>query len=514
MVAAQLADHQAGIKRIRSVILRAMLMLFNSLEFLFVFLPATLLLFYGSARLLPARVVRRAILVVLSLLFYGFWRPIYLPLLGASILGNFCFFKLSRRYPQHRTLIIGIGVACNLLLLAWFKYADFFIGTLNLLPGSDFAALHIVLPLAISFYTFTQIAFLCDAARRTDFDYSLLDYAFFATYFPHLIAGPVIHHEELLTQIDNVDRPGAMAHNLRYGIALLVLGLVKKVLIADNLATIATPIFAAADAGELVSTAKAWQGALAYTFQLYFDFSGYCDMAIGLSWMFGIKLPINFSAPYRATNIADFWRRWHITLSDFLRDYLYVPLGGSRQGRARRYVNLLATMVLGGLWHGAGWNFVMWGALHGSYLAVHHGVSDLAPSLAQRLRRLRLLNWALTFVAVVLAWVFFRATSWGGATSMLQAMLWPDLLPAGTAAEWLWIGAAGILAVAGCSALQIANGVEIALARRPEHLPPLPAWGRAPALVLTNPVVAALLFLACLWQTITAGAGEFLYFNF
>ena len=305
-------------------------MLFNSFEFVFIFLPLTIVCFYGTAKILPAPIVRRYILVVVSLLFYGFWRPIYLPLLGGSILGNFCFFKLCRRFPQSRRWIIGVGIACNLLLLGWFKYADFFLDALRLLPGLDIPSLKVVLPLAISFFTFTQIAFLADASRRGDFDYSLVDYAFFATYFPHLIAGPVIHHEELLKQVDNVGQSGALARNLRYGLAIFVLGLSKKVLLADWLAAYATPVFAAADAGQNVGSAVAWQGTLAYTLQLYFDFSGYCDMAIGLSAMFGLRLPINFNAPYRAVNIADFWRRWHITLSDFLRDYLYVPLGGNR----------------------------------------------------------------------------------------------------------------------------------------------------------------------------------------
>jgi len=307
------------------------------------------------------------------------------------------------------------AIAGNLAVLAFFKYADFFIGTANSIAQARFPLLHIVLPLGISFFTFTQIAFLADAYRGEVREYRFVHYALFVTYFPHLIAGPVLHHREMMPQFEHARTYVPRLNNFVVGSAIFIIGLSKKVLIADNLAPYANELFR--NPGEPTLLA-AWGGVLAYTFQLYFDFSGYSDMAIGLSRLFGVKLPLNFDSPYKARNITDFWRRWHMTLSRFLRDYLYIPLGGNRRGPGRRYLNLMATMLLGGLWHGAGWNFVLWGGLHGLYLCVHQFWQRLRPN-----RRTRpVFGMGLTFLAVVIAWVFFRASSLTDALAILRGM--------------------------------------------------------------------------------------------
>jgi alginate O-acetyltransferase complex protein AlgI len=279
------------------------------------------------------------------------------------------------------------------------------------------------LPLAISFFTFQQITYLVDAYRGETREYHFLHYALFVTFFPQLIAGPIVHHREMLPQFARNTLYRLNAEHLAVGITIFALGLFKKVILADGIAVHATPVFDAAEAGFVTLTFfEAWSGALAYSLQLYFDFSGYSDMGIGLARMFGVRLPLNFNSPYKATSIIDFWRRWHITLSRFLRDYLYIPLGGSRKGEARRMTNLMITMLLGGLWHGAGWTFVLWGGLHGIYLVINHGWRKLIPAgNAGRLRKGA--GWTITMLAVVVAWVPFRAESLDGATAVLGAMM-------------------------------------------------------------------------------------------
>ncbi len=283
---------------------------------------------------------------------------------------------------------------------------------------------NVVLPLGISFFTFQQIAYLVDVMRGARVERDIVSYTLFVSFFPHLIAGPLVHHAEMIPQFKRgrTSRSAALAAR---GTAIFTAGLFKKVVIADNLAQFVSPVFAHLDAGGGVSTSWAWLSTLAYTLQIYFDFSGYSDMAIGLALLFGIRLPVNFRSPYKAASIIDFWRRWHITLSRFLRDYLYIPLGGNRLGRKRRYINLLLTMLLGGLWHGAGWNFLIWGGLHGFYLSINHlwrkwhsmalKASDSSPVS-------KVLSWMITFVAVVLAWLFFRAKTAAGAWAMLRAL--------------------------------------------------------------------------------------------
>ena len=327
----------------------------------------------------------------------------------------------SKQASKQAKLLLASGIAVNLGLLGYFKYANFFVDNLNALAGSSHTLEAIILPLAISFFTFQQITYLVDAWRGETREYRFLHYALFVTFFPQLIAGPIVHHREMLPQLARDTLYRLNAGHLAVGITIFALGLFKKVVLADGIAVYATPVFDAAEAGVTLTFFEAWGGALAYSLQLYFDFSGYSDMAIGLARMFGVRLPLNFNSPYKATSIIDFWRRWHITLSRFLRDYLYIPLGGSRKGEARRMVNLMITMLLGGLWHGAGWTFVLWGGLHGLYLMVNHGWRKLF-SVDEPSRLRRLFGWALTMLVVVVAWVPFRAESLDGAMAVLGAM--------------------------------------------------------------------------------------------
>lgn len=393
-------------------------MLFSSFSFVFNFLPAVALGF-AAARLHSPR-AGILVLLVASIVFYGAWKPVYLALFLGSIAVNFAL-GLAMANERRRRVIGLSGVALNLVVLGVFKYANFFLDNVNALTGAQLPAASIILPLGISFFTFQQIAYLVDVMRGARVERDIVSYALFVSFFPHLIAGPLVHHAEMIPQFKR-PRSGRSAVMAARGLAILAAGLFKKVVIADTLAQFVTPAFAHVDAGGSISAGWAWLATLAYTLQLYFDFSGYSDMAIGLALMFGIRLPVNFRSPYRATSIIDFWRRWHITLSRFLRDYLYIPLGGNRRGAMRRYANLMLTMLLGGLWHGAGWNFVVWGGLHGFYLCVNQmwrGRGDVGhvPSPAARLA-----SWGATFLAVVLAWVFFRAATMTGALAMLKGM--------------------------------------------------------------------------------------------
>jgi D-alanyl-lipoteichoic acid acyltransferase DltB (MBOAT superfamily) len=332
--------------------------------------------------------------------------------------------QASKQASKQAKQSLAAAIIVNLLLLAYFKYTNFFIDSFNHLFGGHVRTLDIILPLGISFFTFTQIAFLVDVYRGIAREVNFIHYLLFVTWFPHLIAGPVLHHKQMMPQFGHASTYRINLEHVAVGLTIFVLGLAKKVLIADNLADYATPIFTAASEGHTLMLFEAWVGALAYSLQLYFDFSGYSDMAIGLSLMFNVRLPLNFDSPYKATNIIDFWRRWHMTLSAFLRDYLYFPLGGNRKGPVRRYVNLMATMLLGGLWHGAGWTYVIWGGLHGLYLMINHGWRELKARLGwgERGRLAQLGSGLLTFLAVVVAWVFFRADSFDSANNLLAGM--------------------------------------------------------------------------------------------
>ncbi len=397
-------------------------MLFNSYPFIFVFLPMALAGYFWLGR--SSNLAPVWWLALASLLFYSVSNWQFVGLLLASVAFNYFIGWLliaKQLGPATRFLALTVGVAGDLLVLATFKYAGFFAANLNALFATGFVV-NILLPVGISFYTFTQIAFLVDAWRGNVARYGLPHYALFVTYFPHLIAGPILHHRDMIPQFESARTKRPDPHLILCGLIIFAIGLFKKTCLADGIQPLVAPAFGA----NYPSFDQAWIGALAYTFQLYFDFSGYSDMAIGISLMFGIFLPLNFNSPYKASSIIDFWRRWHMTLSQFLRDYLYIPLGGNRHGRILRYVNLMITMLLGGLWHGAAWTFVVWGALHGAYLCVNHAWSNYGPAVAPRfVRAANAAAFALTFVSVVVAWVFFRADSISSATFVLSRMADP-----------------------------------------------------------------------------------------
>jgi alginate O-acetyltransferase complex protein AlgI len=406
-------------------------MLFNSFEFIFLFLPITLAVFFWLSS--KSKYVEQQLpiiwLVFASFFFYGWWQPLNLPLIIASILFNYglgyCLSNVVENALFKKILVI-FGVVSNLGLISYFKYANFFISNFNQVFHTKINLPPIVLPLAISFFTFIQIAYLIDAYKGETKEYTLLKYILFVSFFPHLIAGPIVHHYELLPQFEKPSIYKFSQTTLSIGLTVFIAGLFKKVIFADRIAEYSNLAFAAASQGIDLTFAESWVGALGYTLQLYFDFSGYSDMAIGASYMFGIRLPLNFNSPYKAISIVDFWRRWHITLSHFLRDYLYIPLGGSRQGQLRRYLNLLITMLLGGLWHGAGWTFIFWGGLHGTYLIVNHLYRSIRLSWGHNLKDdgwlLRSMGQIVTFIAVVISWVFFKANSFETATSILHSM--------------------------------------------------------------------------------------------
>ena len=323
-----------------------------------------------------------------------------------------------------RKVVLWGGIAANLGLLGYFKYANFFVDSINSLVGSNWNLEKIILPLAISFFTFQQVTYLVDTYRGKQSERNFLRYCLFVSFFPQLIAGPIVHHSEMLPQFSRPQVYRFELDRIAIGLTIFFLGLFKKTVLADNVGPYADEIFLAADQGEVVTFLEAWIGVLSYTFQIYFDFSGYSDMAIGLGFLFGIRLPVNFLSPYRSQSIVEFWRRWHITLSRFLKDYLYIPLGGNRRGRFRKQLNLMTTMILGGLWHGAGGTFIIWGALHGFYLLVNHAWRALPPIAGLKIPVAvsGKLGWMLTFLCVVLAWIFFRATSVDSALHILAGV--------------------------------------------------------------------------------------------
>lgn len=402
-------------------------MLFNSYIFIFAFLPIVVFGFFRIGKYSHA--LASLWLAAASLFFYGWWDVRFVGMLLGSVVFNYgAGYLIGHRVARNsasrpKTLFAG-AIAVNLILLGYFKYVNFFVDNLNHLAGTSLPIDEIILPLGISFFTFTQIAFLADTYQGKVKEFNFVHYALFVTYFPHLIAGPVLHHKEMMPQFAQRNVCHINWDNIAVGLAIFVLGLAKKVLIADSVADFSTPIFDAVKAGGQPMLFEAWCGALAYTLQLYFDFSAYSDMAIGLSLMFNVRLPMNFNSPYKATSIIEFWRRWHMTLSRFLRDYLYIPLGGSRNGAAQRYSNLMITMLLGGFWHGAGWTFVIWGGLHGFYLMVNHAWRYIKQRMGwgDGGRLATLGAGALTFFAVVVGWVFFRADSFSSAMTMLHGM--------------------------------------------------------------------------------------------
>ena len=400
-------------------------MLFNSTIFLFGFLPVTLLLFFVFGRYSVR--AARLWLAAASLFFYAWWNPPYLILLAISIIFNYGVGyllqfreRIALPLPPAK-LILVLGLAFNLGFLGYFKYSAFLVENLNAVAGTDFVLRHIALPLAISFFTFQKIAYLVDSYLGKVKEKSFLNYVLFAAFFPQLIAGPIVHYSEIFPQFKKPETYRFQWANFSDGATLFLLGLAKKVVLADEFARYSDVTFNGAQGIALISLAPAWAGALSYTLQLYFDFSGYSDMAIGLARMFNVELPLNFWSPYKAGSIMDFWRRWHMTLSRFLRDYVYIPLGGNRHGEARRYRNLFLTMLVGGVWHGAGWTYVIWGTLHGVALAVNH-LWDARIVLRTRPLLYRAAAHVLTLAVVIGGWVIFRSPSLHAAGQVFSGM--------------------------------------------------------------------------------------------
>lgn len=498
-------------------------MLFSSYTFLFQFLPAVALAFAAARRHSP----RAGILVLAcaSLFFYGAWRPVYLLLLVGSIAANFSLGLLMED-PLRRRIVGLSGVALNLALLCYFKYTSFIFDSVHMLTGAPLPFVNIVLPLGISFFTFQQIAYLVDVMRGAPVERDIVSYTLFVSFFPHLIAGPLVHHAEMIPQFKR-GRTSRSAVLAARGLAIFAAGLFKKVVIADNLAQFVSPVFAHLDAGGGATAPWAWLATLAYTFQIYFDFSGYSDMAVGLALLFGIRLPVNFRSPYKSSSIIEFWRRWHITLSRFLRDYLYIPLGGNRLGEQRRYLNLMITMLLGGLWHGAGWNFLIWGGLHGVYLCLNHLWQAWRGAGAKfRSGFAEVGSWTVTFVAVVIAWVFFRAKTAAGAGHMLAGLFGFEAgnsvyvspgvlrlmdLPLLIGERWLLASGSAMVTLALAIALFLPNVPQIFGYREYRRAPEKPGrmrwrpnvtWALVSALALS-------ISLFGMWQRL-----EFLYFQF
>ena len=391
-------------------------MLFNSYIFIFAFLPFTFFIYF-YLNSLKLTVVAKSFLVFASLFFYSWWNIAYLPIILSSMLFNYgmgiSLSKVSEQSRVNKKVLLTFGIIANVGLLGYFKYADFFITNVNHLFGTDAGLLHLALPLAISFFTFQQIAYLVDSYRGETKEYDFLNYANFVTFFPQLIAGPIVHHSEMMPQFAKTANKVMRYPNIALGLFIFSIGLFKKVIIADTFAIWATAGF---DHAPQLHMIEAWVTSLSYTFQLYFDFSGYTDMAIGAALLFNIKLPLNFNSPYKATNIQDFWRRWHITLSRFLREYIYIPLGGNKKGEFRTYGNLMATFLIGGIWHGAGWTFLFWGFLHGMAIIVQRAWNKVG------FRLHTVLAWFITFNFINITWVFFRAKEWDDAIKVLSGM--------------------------------------------------------------------------------------------
>jgi D-alanyl-lipoteichoic acid acyltransferase DltB (MBOAT superfamily) len=421
-------------------------MLFPTFEFTFLFLPITLLVFLCQKKYSNRFTVQ--ILLFASVVFYLLpnWTDGYI-IIGSIIVNFLLSMKIQSAEGVKSKVFLTLGISFNLCVISYFKYLFFFSEVLSGLIGYDSSIEKLILPVGISFYTFQQIAYLVDCYKYRDTKYNFQEYALFVTFFPQLIAGPIVHHKEIMPQISKLQAAPFDINKCQIGVLIFIIGLSKKLVLADNLALLANPVFGVIDKSQSVDIVSAWVGSLAYTFQLYFDFSAYSDMAIGLGLMFGLNLPINFNSPYKSTSITEFWRRWHITLSTFLRDYLYIPLGGNRNGKFKRYQNLMLTMLLGGLWHGAGWNFIIWGGLHGLYLVINQVFSNFC--IKAKIRIPNFIGVMITMLAVIVAWVFFRAETTQGAFSLLSTMF--GVANSGVSLDWvsvnfILIGIAAVIA--------------------------------------------------------------------
>lgn len=388
-------------------------MLFNSQIFIFIFLPIVLISYYGLHKL-GANTLAKAALIIASFIFYGYNHPVYLLILLCSIVGNYGAYLLLQKLDRGRSLIATIAVVANIAVIFYYKYFNFFITNTNRFLGTDWTVRNILLPLGISFFTFQQVSFIVDAYRGETGDYGFIDYALFVSFFPQLVAGPIVLHNQLISQFQDKSRYKLDWNRMGEGIRYFVMGLFKKTMIADAWGRIVDLGYAGEAAWDSPSAILI---VLAYTLQIYFDFSGYSDMAIGLGKMLGFELPKNFDMPYKAKDISEFWKRWHMTMTGFFTKYVYFPLGGNRKGKIRTYINTMIVFAVSGLWHGAGWSFVEWGMLHGGALCFHRMFKEKIGKLP------KIITGAVTFVFVNIAWVLFRAEGIYQARMMLKRVV-------------------------------------------------------------------------------------------
>ena len=389
-------------------------MLFNSYEFIFLFLPITLIVYFTLNRFDKNRLAK-GWLVLASLYFYSYFNKKYLILIIASIVVNYFVGKLleEKKDVVVRKVLLIYGVVFNVGMIGYYKYYDFFVENINYIFKTNLPLLHILLPLGISFFTFQQLSFVVDSYYRKNLRYDFLSYSLFVTFFPQLIAGPIVLPTEMLPQFESEENKKINWANMNRGLYIFSIGLAKKVIIADSIASFSNVGF---DMMESLNFVEAWLTSISYTLQLYFDFSGYCDMAIGIGLMFNILLPINFNSPYKSTNIQEFWQKWHMTLGRFLANYLYIPLGGNRKGEKRTLLNLLIVFLVSGIWHGAGWNFIIWGMLHGICILIHRVWKN------SKRKMNKFIGWFITMNLVNIFWVFFRAKDLESAFKVIKGM--------------------------------------------------------------------------------------------
>lgn len=393
-------------------------MLFNSYIFIFVYLPITLLGYYFLTHFAKYR-LSKLFLIGMSLWFYGYFNIEYLFIIIFSILLN-CSLASFLHTTKHRKLCLWLGIIMNISILFYFKYMDFFIENVNALLSTNMPLLNLLLPLGISFFTFQQLSYIIDSYRNPALHYSMIDYVLFVVFFPQLIAGPIVTHDEMIPQFNDDNKKRWSADDFALGITAFAYGLAKKVLIADTFGNFVNYGF---DNISSLGSLNAIFVAVAYTIQIYFDFSGYCDMATGIAKMFRFDLPMNFNSPYKSFSVTEFWKRWHMTLTRFLRNYVYIPLGGNRKGKARTYLNLWLVFLISGIWHGANYTFIVWGILHGSVMVIERMNKERMKGLHPAL------SWILTFVFINIAWIFFRADSLGDAFAMIKQIAMLQFTP-------------------------------------------------------------------------------------
>ena len=390
-------------------------MLFNSYIFIFLFLPVALAGYYGLSYFKLFRIAN-IFLIGMSLWFYGYFNKKYLLIICGSIMVNFLVSKMMIYWKENKylkKLLLIFGIVINITIIFWFKYYNFFIENINTVFGKSFELKNIILPLGISFFTFQQISYMVDSYKSETKGYRLDEYALFVSFFPQLIAGPIVLHSEMIPQFRNQNNHRLNPENFSKGMYIFALGLFKKVIVADTFGKAVTFGF---NTVETLSSMEAFIVSLSYTFQLFFDFSGYCDMAMGIGYMFNIELPVNFNSPYKATSIVEFWERWHMSLTRFLRTYIYIPLGGNRKGKIRTYLNIMVVFLISGIWHGANWTFILWGLIHGILSCFNRLLKKPWEKLGEITR------WAVTFMIVNMLWVLFRAENIASAKLFIKEM--------------------------------------------------------------------------------------------